>query len=425
MGDISQLSIEDLKTKLEHLQETYTSYQAKNLSLDMSRGKPCSEQVDLSKPMLDLVTSEDELKTPNGMDVGNYGGIDGIQEAKVMFSKIFEVEPKQVIIGGNSSLTLMHDSIARAMLFGVNGEKPWSQQGKIKFICPTPGYDRHFSLCEWFGIEMITVNLIEGGPDMDEVEKLVRSDESIKGIWCVPKYSNPTGQVYSDEVVNRLAQMETKATDFRIFWDNAYAIHHFSDHPNQLKNIDQACHEAGHGNRVFQFASTSKVTFPGAGLSAIASSPENIESIKSQISFQTIGPDKINQLRHVRFFEKEGSLEEHMKKHADIIRPKFEKVFERLELHLHGKEIATWLKPEGGYFISFNTLEGCAKKVVSLAKEAGVVLTGAGATYPYGNDPFDQNIRIAPTYPSLEELHVAIDVLCICVEIVSIEKLLA
>ncbi|KGA97406.1 aminotransferase [Alkalihalobacillus alcalophilus ATCC 27647 = CGMCC 1.3604] len=426
MTEVNQLNKSELEEQLEQLKKKYESYKEKELALDMSRGKPCPEQVDLSRPMLDLVTSEDLLKTDSGVDVRNYGGLDGLAEAKEFFAPILGVAPAEVIIGGNSSLTMMHDTIARAMLFGVvDSEKPWSKLEKVKFICPSPGYDRHFAICELFGIEMITVDLLEDGPDMDKVEELVKEDATIKGIWCVPKYSNPMGNTFSDEIVNRLAKMETKANDFRIFWDNAYAIHHLTLVHDKLKNIYDACVEAGNENRVFLFASTSKVTFPGAGVAAMAASPDNVTKIKSELSIQTIGPDKMNQLRHVRFFEKEGSLEEHMKKHAELIKPKFDKTIELFEKFLGGKGIATWLSPVGGYFISIDTLDGCAKEVVALAKEAGVTLTGAGATYPYGKDPYDSNIRIAPTFPSLDELEVAIEIFCLCVEIVSIEKKLA
>ncbi|KMK76365.1 aminotransferase class I/II-fold pyridoxal phosphate-dependent enzyme [Alkalihalobacillus pseudalcaliphilus] len=426
MTVLSDLSQQELEEQLQQLEKKYDQFKEKGLALDMSRGKPCPEQLDLTKKMLDLVTSDDVYKTNSGVDIRNYGVLDGLAEAKELFAPILGVKPAEVIVGGNSSLTMMHDTIARAMLFGVvNSPKPWSQYEKIKFICPSPGYDRHFAICELFGIEMITVDIFEDGPDMDTIENLVKEDPTIKGIWCVPKYSNPIGNTYSAEVVRRLAEMETSAKDFRIFWDNAYAIHHLTEQHDELVNIYDACENAGNENRVFIFASTSKVTFPGAGVAAMAASPENATRTKNQLGIQTIGSDKINQLRHVRFFEEEGSLQEHMKKHAEIIRPKFDKTIELFEKFLGGKEIAKWLQPSGGYFISLDTLDGCAKEVVLLAKEAGVTLTGAGATYPYGQDPYDRNIRIAPTFPSLDELELAIEIFCVCVEIVSIRKSLA
>ncbi|MCX8132176.1 MAG: aminotransferase class I/II-fold pyridoxal phosphate-dependent enzyme, partial [Clostridia bacterium] len=317
-------------------------------------------------------------------------------------------------------------SIARALLLGVLGsEEPWGKLPAVKFLCPSPGYDRHFAICELFGIEMITIDLKHDGPDMDTVEKLVAEDEAIKGIWCVPKYSNPFGITYSDEVVDRLAKMKTAADDFRIFWDNAYAVHHLTDKHDQLKNILTACKDAGNADRVFMFTSTSKITFPGAGVAAMAASENNINFIRKQLSIQTIGPDKINQLRHIKFLKNMKDVEAQMKKHAAIIGPKFDAVLEILEAELGGKDIAWWNKPNGGYFISLNTMEGCAKAVYELASEAGVTLTKVGATYPYGKDPKDRNIRIAPTFPTLEELRKAIEILCICVQIVSAQKVLA
>ncbi|MGF7184867.1 DNA-binding transcriptional MocR family regulator [Desulfitispora alkaliphila] len=408
---------------LEELQEEYNKYKSQNLKLDMSRGKPCSDQLDLSMGMLDALKSDDDLSTAKGVDIRNYGVLDGIPEAKEFFSQMLEVGEEEIIIGGNSSLNMMHDAIARAMLHGVHGSPtPWSKLPKVKFLCPSPGYDRHFAISEFFNMELITVEMTPDGPDMDEVEKLVRDDETIKGMWCVPKYSNPDGVTYSDEVVDRLAEMTTKAEDFRIFWDNAYTVHHLTDEPEQLKNILEACKAAGNPNRVFIFGSTSKITFPGSGVAMMAASKENVDFIKKQLAFQTIGSDKINQMRHVRYFKTFENLEAHMKKQAAIIKPKFDMVLNILERELSDRNIATWSKPKGGYFISLNTLDGCAKEVVQMAAEAGVTLTGAGATYPYGKDPRDRNIRLAPTFPSLEELEKAIEIFCLCVKLVSAKK---
>ncbi|WP_186578994.1 aminotransferase class I/II-fold pyridoxal phosphate-dependent enzyme [Aquibacillus kalidii] len=423
MTDLSALDDSELKDLYSDLEKKYSDVKKQNLSLDMSRGKPSPEQLDLSMELLDLVKSEDTLVVKEAIDVRNYGSVDGLIETKQLFAEMLDVAPKQIIIGGNSSLSLMHDTVARALLLGVVDSKtPWSKLPNVKFLCPSPGYDRHFSICEALGIEMITVEMLEDGPDMDKVEELVKNDENIKGIWCVPKYSNPEGITYSDEVVTRLAQMETKATDFRIFWDDAYTVHHLTDQPDQLKNLLDACVGANNPNRAFIFASTSKVTFPGSGISAIASSEENINLIRKQLSTQTIGPDKLNQLRHVRFLKDLKTINQHMQKHAAIIKPKFDMVLNVLETELASYNIATWNEPNGGYFISLNTLDGCATEVVKLASEAGVKLTPAGATYPYGKDPKDRNIRIAPTFPTLTELKTAIEVLCLCIKLVSVKK---
>lgn len=413
-----------LKMRQSELQERYQRFKAEKLKLDMSRGKPCPEQLDLS---LGLITclGEYDYKTIDGIDCRNYGGVEGIREARELLAPILDVDPQDVIVSGNSSLALMYDLIVRALILGVpGGSMPWGKQPKVKFLCPSPGYDRHFAICNQLGIEMITLELGETGPDMDQVERLVAEDESIKGIWCVPKYSNPTGTTYSDEVVDRFAKMKTKAPDFRIFWDNAYAVHHLTERPDRLKNILDACKAAGNPDRVLLFSSTSKISFAGAGLSLMAGSEKNINWIKKQVIIQTIGPDKLNQLRHVRFFKNFAGIEAQMKKQAAIIKPKFDQVFKTLEAELGGKKIADWTKPNGGYFISFNTMEGCAKKVVAMAAEAGVILTGAGATYPYGNDPLDRNIRIAPTFPSILELKKAMEIVAVCVQIASVEKVL-
>lgn len=424
MADFKALDVQSLQEIKIKLQKRYDEFKRQNLKLDMSRGKPCSEQLDLSKGLFNCL-DETDYKTESGIDCRNYGGIEGIPEARELFSKILEVSPSEIIIGGNSSLNMMYDTIARAMTHGVLGsEMPWGKLPSVKFLCPSPGYDRHFAICEFFGIEMITIGMKQDGPDMDAVERLVADDDSIKGIWCVPKYSNPEGITYSDEVVDRLARMKTKAKDFRIFWDNAYAVHHLSDKHDQLKNIMMACREAGNPDRVFMFSSTSKISFPGAGIAMMAASENNINFIKKQMAIQTIGPDKINQLRHVRFFKSMEGIQEHMKKHAAILKPKFDTVLGILESELGDSNIAWWNKPNGGYFISFNTMECCAKAVVKMAAEAGVTLTPAGATFPYGKDPLDRNIRIAPTFPPLEELKKAIELVCICVKLVSIDKLL-
>lgn len=423
--DFSKLTKGELEQKLSELYKIYDEFKGENLKLDMSRGRPCTEQLELSMEMLDYPGTSDKCKIASGIDVRNYGMPDGIPEARELFSKLLEVSADEILIGGNSSLSMMYDAISRAMTFGVYGSpEPWGKLPKVKFLCPSPGYDRHFAITELFNIEMITVDMTKDGPDMDTVERLASGDASIKGIWCTPKYSNPDGITYSDEVVDRLAQMHTAAKDFRIFWDNAYIVHHLTDRPDQLKNIMEACKKAGNPDRVFIFASTSKITFPGAGIAMMAASVNNINQIRKLIVIRTIGPDKINQLRHVMFLKDVDGIEKHMKKHAAIIKPKFDMVFDILEAGLGDKNIAWWNKPNGGYFISFNTMPGCASEVVAMAKDAGVIFTPAGATYPYGKDPNDRNIRIAPTLPPVSELKKAMELLCVCVQIVSVKKLL-
>jgi DNA-binding transcriptional MocR family regulator len=415
----------NLKKCQSELQERYQRFKAEKLKLDMSRGKPCPEQLDLSQGLMTCL-KEDDYRTKDGIDCRNYGGVEGIPEARELLAPILEVDPGNVIVNGNSSLAIMYDMIVRALLLGVpGGNGPWGKLPKVKFLCPSPGYDRHFAICNQLGIEMITIELRANGPDMDQVERLVAEDEAVKGIWLVPKYSNPTGITFSDEVVDGFAKMKTKAPDFRIFWDNAYAVHHLTEQPDHLRNILDACKKAGNPDRVFLFSSTSKISFAGAGLSLMAASENNINWIKKQMIIQTIGPDKLNQLRHVRYFKNFAGIEEQMKRHAAILKPKFDQVLETLESELGGKKIAEWTKPKGGYFISLNTLEGCAKKVVAMAAEAGVVLTGAGATYPYGNDPLDRNIRIAPSFPPLAELKMAMEIVAVCIQLASIEKFLA
>lgn len=392
----------------------------------MSRGKAASAQLDMEMDFLDVINSGSDYKTQAGVDCRNYGLLDGIPEAKKLMGDLMGVPEDQVIVCGNASLCIMYDTVARSMLFGVQGSTPWCKLDKIKFLCPVPGYDRHFAITEQFGIEMVNIPMTPQGPDMDLVEKYVNNDPAVKGIWCVPKYSNPQGYTYSDETVRRFARLNPAAPDFRIFWDNAYAIHFlYEDQDDTLLEILSECEKAGKPDMVYEFCSTSKITFPGGGISAVAASKENLEYFKKTMTIQTIGYDKINQLRHVRYFKDINGMKEHMKKHAAIVRPKFEAVLEVLEKELGGLELGTWTKPHGGYFISFHTMEGCAKKVVGKCKEAGVVLTGAGATYPYKKDPKDDNIRLAPTFPSSEELSTATDLFVLCVKLVSVEKLLA
>jgi DNA-binding transcriptional MocR family regulator len=425
MTDFKKLSEQQrLKIKTELLQR-YREFQSRRLTLDMTRGKPCTEQLDLSLGMLDGVIGKAYLDS-NGLDCRNYGGLDGIPAAKALFAAYMNVELDELILGGNSSLNLMHDMILRGLVKGMlNGATPWGQLPEVKFLCPSPGYDRHFFICEYLGIKMIPVNMRADGPDMDQIEQLVAEDASIKGIWCVPQYSNPTGAVYSDEVVERLAHMKTRAKDFRIFWDNAYAVHHLTDRPRPLKNILTACKQAGNPERVLMFGSTSKISFAGAGLAMMAGSRKNMEWAKNQMAFQTIGPDKLNQLRHVLFFKDIDGIESHMKKHAAILKPKFDAVQDILKTELEGKNIALWSKPQGGYFVSVDTMEGCAAAVVKKAADAGVKLTPAGATYPYQRDPLDRNIRIAPSFPPLENIRNAMELVAICIQIVSIDKISA
>ena len=423
MADFKQLSEQERQEMKAQLMKRYRKFQSRRVTLDMTRGKPCTEQLDLAVGMLEGDTGKAYL-TKGGLDCRNYGGLDGIPEVKTLFSEYMEVEPQELILGGNSSLNMMHDTILRAMVKGVmDGASPWGQLPKVKFLCPSPGYDRHFFICEFLGIEMIPVDMQEDGPVMSQVEKRVANDELIKGIWCVPKYSNPTGVVYSDEAVERLAEMHTKAVDFRIFWDNAYAVHHLVDTPVPLKNILEACKQAGNPERVFMFASTSKISFAGAGLAITAGSQTNMEWVKNQMAFQTIGPDKMNQLRHVLFFKNAAGIEAHMKKHAAILKPKFDAVQNILNDELADKKIANWSKPQGGYFVSIDTMEGCAAAVIKMAADAGVKLTPAGSAYPYKNDPLDRNIRIAPSLPPLEDIQAAMELVAICIQIVSIDKL--
>ncbi len=422
----SKLPTEELEALLLSFKSVYKEYQGLNLQLNMARGKPSNEQLDLSMGMMDILGSDDDLTCEDGTDCRNYGVLDGIQEAKQLLGDMMEVPADNIIIYGNSSLNVMYDTISRSYTHGVMGNTPWCRLDKVKFLCPVPGYDRHFSITQYFGIEMINIPMSEEGPDMDLVEKYVSEDEAVKGIWCVPKYSNPQGYSYSDETVRRFAALKPKAKDFRIYWDNAYTIHHLYDNDKDyiLEILDE-CRRAGNPDMVYKFASTSKISFPGSGIAAIAASHNNLDDIKAQLSVQTIGHDKVNQLRHVRFFRDIDGMKEHMRKHADILRPKFETVTEILERELGGLEIGTWTKPKGGYFISFDSLNGCAKDIVTRCKKAGVIMTGAGATYPYGIDPNDSNIRIAPSYPPLADLKVATELFALSVKIVSIKKILS
>ena len=425
MTPYAEMTRDEMKRELEELRVEYDKFQNLGLNLDMSRGKPCKEQLDLSMGMMDALYSGADLTCEDGTDCRNYGGLTGIKEAKVLIGDMMENNPDNIIIYGNSSLNVMYDTISRAMTHGILGHKPWCKLDKVKFLCPSPGYDRHFKITEYFGIEMIPVEMTPTGPDMDKVEELVASDDAIKGIWCVPKYSNPQGYSYSDETVRRFARLKPAAPDFRIFWDNAYCVHHlYDDHQDHIIEILAECKRAGNADLVYKFASTSKITFPGSGIASLAASLNNLEDIKAQLQNQTIGHDKVNQLRHVRFFKDIHGMVEHMRKHADVIRPKFEAVEEIFDRELSGLGIGEWTKPNGGYFISFETLPGCAKEVVAHAKKAGVTMTGAGATWPYGKDPKDSNIRVAPTYPSLADLKTAAELFTLCVRIVSLEKMI-
>ena len=425
MESYQNLSKEQLLALKSELEASYEEKKALNLQLDMSRGKPSPSQLDVSLGLMDALNSNSVLKSEDGTDCRNYGVLDGIPEAKKLMADMMGTTADHIIIFGNASLTIMYDSISRSYTHGVLGSTPWCKLDKVKFLCPVPGYDRHFAITERFGIEMINVPMTQDGPDMDMVEELVANDDSIKGIWCVPKYSNPQGYCYSDETVRRFANLKPAAKDFRIYWDNAYVIHHlYEDNQVEIPDIISECEKAGNPNLVYEFASTSKVSFPGSGIAAMAASAENLADVKKQMTIQTIGYDKLNQLRHVAYFKNIDGLKAHMKKHADAMRPKFEAVLKVLDEELTGAEIGSWVKPLGGYFISFDAMEGCAKKIVAKCKEAGVTLTNAGATFPYGKDPKDSNIRIAPSFPTPEEMAVATDLFVLCVKLVSVEKLL-
>ncbi len=420
-SELSRAELEDLKEKLL---ARYHAFQEKKLTLDMTRGKPSPGQLDLAMEMLTGDISR-EYRSASGVDCRNYGGLDGIREAKALFAAYLEVAEDEIIVGDSASLKMMHDTIMGALVYGVaDSDEPWGALDTVKFLCPSPGYDRHFALCQYLGIEMITIGMGADGPDMDRVEDLAASDAAIKGIWCVPKYSNPTGISYSDAVVDRLASMETKANDFKIFCDNAYAVHHLSEIHEPLKNMLSACKEAGNPDRAFLFGSTSKISFAGSGVAMMAGSRRNIEFILGKMQFQTIGPNKLNQLRHVLFFQDVAGIKDHMKKHAAILKPKFDAVLEVLDKELAGSDIASWSRPNGGYFISIDTLPGCARDVIEKAAAAGVKLTPAGATFPYGKDAADRNIRIAPSFPSAADVNTAMELVAICIQLVCIDKLL-
>ena len=421
----NDMSKEELLALKESLNKEYAEAKAKGLALDMSRGKPSAKQLDVSLGLLDTINSSSDLKALDGTDCRNYGVLDGIPEAKKLMADMMGTTPDHVIVYGNASLNIMYDQISRAYTHGILGNTPWCKLDKVKFLCPVPGYDRHFAITERFGIEMINIPMSESGPDMGMVEEYVSKDASVKGIWCVPKYSNPQGYTYSEETVKRMAALKPAAEDFRIFWDNAYVIHDlYDDNKDEIADIISECEKAGNPDMVFEFASTSKVSFPGSGIAALATSANNIADIKKQLTIQTIGHDKLNQLRHVRFFRDINGLKEHMRKHAEFMRPKFEAVESVLEEELGGLGIGSWTEPKGGYFISFEAMDGCAKAIVAKCKEAGVKLTGAGATFPYGKDPKDSNIRIAPSFPTPEEMKQAADLFVLCVKLVSVEKLL-
>lgn len=422
MSDYLSMSREELTKEFKEVSAEYEKLRSMHLSLDMSRGKPGFDNMDISSQLFDLVGNDTGFKNISGIDCRNYGGLDGLAELKNLFAEILGLSPDQIIVGGNSSLNMMYDTISQAMTHGM-GAEPWMKQGELKFLCPVPGYDRHFAITEYFGFKLIPVKMTSEGPDMDQVEELVK-DPAVKGIWCVPKYSNPEGITYSDAVVRRMAALKPAASDFRIFWDNAYAVHDLVEDGDSLLNIYDECVKAGNPDLPIIFTSTSKITFPGAGVAAEAASPNNVALLKGRMKYQTIGPDKLNQLRHARMFRTVEDVKLHMKRHAAILRPKFEAVLSEMDAQLSGKGIAEWTKPKGGYFISLNVLKGCAKRVEQLCANAGMILTPAGATYPYGADPDDANIRIAPSYPSVEEIKKASVVLCIAVRYATLEKLL-
>lgn len=425
MKKYTEMSETELKEQLAVLTKEYEAAKAKGLKLDMSRGKPSPAQLDVSNEMLDIVNSGTGCVSDSGTDCRNYGIMEGIPEARQLMGEFLRVPKENVFVCGNASLNIMYDCVSSAMLFGIMGSTPWCHLDKVKFLCPVPGYDRHFKITELMGIEMINIPMTENGPDMDMVEKLVSSDSSIKGIWCVPKYSNPQGVVYSDETVKRFAALKPAAKDFRIYWDNAYALHYIYDENIEIPEILSECAKAGNPDLVYEFCSTSKISFAGGGISAIAASEDNLKWISKRMNVETISYDKINQLRHVRYFKNGDGLRAHMRKHAEFLRPKFDAVLEILDRELTGLDAGSWMKPMGGYFISFDAVPGCAKAIVNKCKEAGVVLTGAGATYPYGKDPDDSNIRIAPSYPTLEELKQAAELFTLCAKLATVEKLLA
>ena len=425
MKPYREMSKDELTQQKAELTRQFEDAKKMGLKLDMSRGKPTVAQLDMTMGLMDVLNSDSDMTTMDGVDARNYGLMDGIIEAKHLMADVMSVPAENVIVYGNSSLAIMYDAISRSVTHGVMESTPWCKLDQVKFLCPVPGYDRHFAITQHFGIEMILIPMTPDGPDMDLVEKYVNEDPAVKGIWCVPKYSNPQGISYSDETVRRFAALKPAAEDFRIYWDNAYAIHHlYEDKQDQILEILSECEKAGNPDMVYEFCSTSKITFSGSGIAAMASSPANLADVKKSLTLQTIGYDKVNQLRHTRYFKNVEGMMAHMKKHADILRPKFEAVLSVLDQELGGLGIGEWTRPLGGYFISFDAMEGCAKEIVAKCKEAGVVLTGAGATFPYGKDPKDSNIRIAPTYPTSEDMAKATDIFVLCVKLVSVEKLL-
>ncbi|HMN45308.1 MAG TPA: aminotransferase class I/II-fold pyridoxal phosphate-dependent enzyme [Povalibacter sp.] len=424
MPQLPALSIDDLRAWHGQIRQRYDAFAKRGVKLNLTRGKPSAAQLDLSNPLLSLPGSGDFMS--GNIDTRNYGELAGLPELRAVMAAVFGVTPDRLIIGENASLSIMHDCVAFSMLKGTcDSERPWSKEPRIAFLCPVPGYDRHFSICQEFGIEMIAVPLTDRGPDMSIVEKLVAGDAQIKGIWCVPKYSNPTGTVYSKETIERLAKMQTAARDFRIFWDNAYAVHHLTAERIEIANIDEACARHGNPNRAFIFGSTSKVTFAGAGIGVFASSKDNAAWYLKRIEKRTIGGDKVNQLRHLRLLKHADGIAALMDRHREILAPKFDKVLEIFNEHLGNTGVASWTTPKGGYFITLDVLDGCAKQVVKLAKEAGVELTPAGATHPLGNDPHDRTIRIAPSFPDLAEVSQAAEGVVLAVLLAATEKLLA
>lgn len=425
MKRYQEMTHEELQEAQTSLEKQYNAFKNMNLKLNMTRGKPSPEQLDLARGLMDVLNSHADLNSEDGTDCRNYGVLDGIPEAKRFMGELIGMDPANVIVLGNSSLNVMYDRVLNSFCYGVLGSVAWCRLPKVKWLCVVPGYDRHFKITERLGFEMINVPMLPDGPDMDMVEKLVMSDDSIKGIWCVPKYSNPTGNSYSDEVVRRFAALKPAAADFRIYWDNAYCVHHlYPDHPDEIRNIYDECVEAGNPDLVYVFASTSKITFPGSGISALAASAKNIAEIRKSMSFQTIGHDKVNQLRHVRFFKDIDGVKAHMMKEADLIRPKFEAVEHILQDELGGLDVGQWTQPNGGYFISFKSVPGCARAIFNLAGEAGVALTNVGDVFPYGDDPEDAYIRIAPTFPSLSEIETASRIFAVCVKLAFVRKLL-
>lgn len=423
MENFLKLNKHELLIKKNELLKEYTSFKNTGIRLDISRGKPSKEQIDLSIKLLDCIDSKSEYKSQDGIDCRNYGLPCGLPEAKRLLAPLMGVNEDDIIVGGNSSLHLMFDAISLFMTHGISGYKPWARQGKIKFLCPSPGYDRHFKISEYFGMELVPIKMTNTGPDMNTIEKLVQSDPLIKGIWCVPKYSNPQGITYSDETVKRFATLHPASGDFRIFWDNAYSVHDLTNQSTELLNIMNECKKVNSEELPIIFCSTSKITFAGSGISAMACRGSNLDALKKQFTIKSVGPDKLNQLRHVRFLKDIDGIHSHMKRHREILAPKFKLILDKFNLNFSDNPIIKWDKPKGGYFISVYTIDGCAKRIVRLCKEAGLILTEAGATYPYGIDPNDNNIRIAPSFPSLDILEKAISLFCIVTKIVSIEKI--